>query len=367
MQLFRVAETLPAINWLQAVGALEWQHPPWILRGKHADLIQLPKLVLGECEFSRREIILKLVEAFRANDDRGYCRLGQEPCDRETCRTTAMCFRDRSHHVENIPGPLFVHDRKVVVSAARICGLLVHPAVLAGQQTTGKRTPYEQADLFGLQQGNDFPFEIAAGDRVISLKRVESGQDPELADAKGFGEPPCLPVGAADVADLSLMHQGVESSKRLFDRGHGIVAMNLVQIDVVGLQAAETGLYSVHNVAARSPDVIPPRADAAIDLRRDHHILPRDVKVFQRLPENPFALTLRVIVRRIKEVDAAVIRRFDQFIGPGLAYGADGLEDSSAVPERHGSEAEFRDQETCIAERCVFHGIFLSCESEDFL
>jgi hypothetical protein len=46
----------------------------------------------------------------------------------------------------------------------------------------------------------------------------------------------------------------------------------------------------------------------------------------------------------------------------GLAYGADGLEDSSAVPERHGSEAEFRDQETCIAERCVFHSVSFSCE-----
>ena len=64
-----------------------------------------------------------------------------------------MCFRDRSHHVEDLPGPLFVHDRKVVVSAARICGLLVHPAVLAGQQATGKRTPYEQADFSDCSRG----------------------------------------------------------------------------------------------------------------------------------------------------------------------------------------------------------------------
>jgi hypothetical protein len=73
------------------------------------------------------------------------------------------------------------------------------------------------------------------------------------------------------------------------------------------------------------------------------------------LSEKFFALTLRVIVRCIKEVDAAVNRRLDQFIGPGLANGADGLEDSSAVPECHGSEAEFRNQEASIAERCVFH------------
>jgi hypothetical protein len=116
---------------------------------------------------------------------------------------------------------------KIVVSAARIRGLLVHPAELAGKQAASERAPHEQADLFGLQQGNDFPFEIAAGDRVISLKRVESGQVPELGEAERFGDLPCLPVGAADVADLPLLDQGVESAKRLFDRRHGIVAMDL--------------------------------------------------------------------------------------------------------------------------------------------
>jgi len=129
-----------------------------------------------------------------------------------------MCFRHRSHHVEDLPGPLFVHDGKVEVSAARIRGLLVRPAELAGKQATGKRTPHEQADLFGFQHGNDFPFEIAAGDRVISLKRVESGQVPELGDAEGFGDLPCLPVGAADVSDLTLSDESIERAQSLFDR-----------------------------------------------------------------------------------------------------------------------------------------------------
>ncbi len=158
MRLARLVETLPAINWLQTVGSLERQHPFWILKGKSADRIQLPKFVLGEYEFDCREIFLKLVEAFRADDDRGYHRLCQEPCERDTCWTAPVCFRDRSHHVEDIPGPLFVHDGKIVFSAARIRGLLVRPAELAGKQAAGKRTPHEQADLFGFQQRNDFPF-----------------------------------------------------------------------------------------------------------------------------------------------------------------------------------------------------------------
>ena len=41
----------------------------------------------------------------------------------------------------------------------------------------------------------------------------------------------------------------------------------------------------------------------------------------------------------------------------GLVNGADGLEESSAIPERHGSETEFRNQETRFAERCVFHDV----------
>jgi hypothetical protein len=58
MRLARLAKTRPAIHWFQTVGSLKRQHPPWILRGKSADLIQLLKLVLSECEVDRREVVL---------------------------------------------------------------------------------------------------------------------------------------------------------------------------------------------------------------------------------------------------------------------------------------------------------------------
>ena len=78
---------LMPITWPQTVSSLERRYPPWIFRGKSADLIQLPKLVLGEGEFNRCEIVLKLVEAFRANNNRGHQkshaserRAGLHPC-----------------------------------------------------------------------------------------------------------------------------------------------------------------------------------------------------------------------------------------------------------------------------------------------
>src|ERR1700730_7505397 len=90
------------------------------------------------------------------------------------------------------------------------------------------------------------------------------------------------------------------------------------------------------------------------------------LRFFSDCPENLFALTLHAIICRIKEVDAAVNRHLDQFIGLGLANGADALEEPSAVPECHGSEAKFRNQQTRISEGCVFHGVFLILRVRSF-
>ena len=100
MRPARLAETLAAINWLQTVGSLERQRPPWILRGKSADLIQLPKLVLGECEFDRREIVLKVVEAFRA-----WYRSIWSVCKRRRLASTASIMWPRDAPMSFGPGP----------------------------------------------------------------------------------------------------------------------------------------------------------------------------------------------------------------------------------------------------------------------
>jgi len=89
MWLAGLAATLPPINSLQTVGCLEGQHPPWILRGTQghsADFIQLPNLVLGECEFGSREIVLQLLETFRADTfGRGSAAASRSACRQPEC------------------------------------------------------------------------------------------------------------------------------------------------------------------------------------------------------------------------------------------------------------------------------------------
>jgi len=60
------------------------------------------KLVWVSVSSTRREVVLKLVEAFRTNDDRGHH--GFATAMIETRADYSVCFCDRSDHVEDLPG-----------------------------------------------------------------------------------------------------------------------------------------------------------------------------------------------------------------------------------------------------------------------
>ncbi len=141
------------------------------------------------------------------------------------------------------PGPLFVDDRKIVVR----CG--VNPAgfwfirLNLPESAASERAPHEQADLFGLQQGNDFPFEIAAGDRVISLKRVESGQVPEPQMPSALAMP-MLASWSSRCSGPFPCCTKVSRARSVSSTGvTDQAAMDLVQIDMIVCGTAETGLH----------------------------------------------------------------------------------------------------------------------------
>src|SRR6266550_2158177 len=243
-----------------------------------------------------------------------------------------MSFRDWNHRLEDLPGALFVHDGKVELGAARAFRLLILPAELTGEQATGERAPNEEADLFGFEKRNEFALEVATGDGVVGLERIEAGEILALGDAQGLGDLPGLPVRDADVADLALGDESVESAKSLFDRGDGVV-----RIDVVCLEAAEARFNGIHNVSTRGANVIAARADTRVSLRRKHDVLAGDVEILERLPKSRLTFTFRVDVSCIEEIDAAVDRGLDQFVGSLLVDRPDDPVDALAATKGHGA------------------------------
>src|SRR5271156_1246564 len=100
------------------------------------------------------------------------------------------------------------------------------PAPLPPDEARGTLAAAAGVSTVGLRPPSDAP--AAAFSSRLSRRSHRdcraAGQVPELGDAEGFGDLPCLPVGTADVADLSLLHQRVESAKRLFDRSDRVTS-----------------------------------------------------------------------------------------------------------------------------------------------
>ena len=146
---------------IQPVGALGRQHPTWVLGRKRTNFVELFDFFLTQFEVDRREIVLKLIEALRSQDDGGHHWLGQQPRKGDSGRAAAMGLRDRSHDVENFPSAFLVYDRKIEIGSTRAFRFLVLPAKLAGEQAAGERTPNEQSNFFSFKERPKFAFEIA--------------------------------------------------------------------------------------------------------------------------------------------------------------------------------------------------------------
>ena len=180
----------------QALSALEWKHPARILGRQSAHFVELFDFVGTELQVDGGEIVLELVQALGSDDDRGDHRLGQQPRQGNARRATVVRLGDRSDGIENLPGALFIDEREVELGAARVFRLLIFAAEFAGEQAAGKWAPNQQTGLLGFEKRNDFAFQVAAGDGVVGLQRIEAGEILELGDAERLGDLPGLPVGA---------------------------------------------------------------------------------------------------------------------------------------------------------------------------
>jgi hypothetical protein len=178
----------------------------------------------------------------------GWCSSqASATCATETPRWPAISRID----VDAIVGALLVDRRKVERSAAaaRFGGLLA--PVLAAEEAAGERTPDHQADAFALQHRDQLALEVAAGDRVVGLQALEARQAEPLGNAERLRDLPGRPVRNADVAHMAVLHQGVERAHRFLDRRRRIEAVDLVQVDVIELQALQARLQAGDDVAAR--------------------------------------------------------------------------------------------------------------------
>ena len=94
--------------------------------------------------------------------------------------------------------------------------------------------------------------------------------------------------------------------------------MDLIEVDIVSLETAETGFDGIHDVSAGGAYVVAAGAHAAEDLGGENDVLAGDVQVLEGLAECLFAFAFRVDIGRVKEIDAGIDGGFNEFVGSRL-------------------------------------------------
>ena len=106
-----------------------------------------------------------------------------------------------------------------------------------------------------------------------------------------------------DVSNLALVDEVAQRPKRLLDVGVRIGAVDLVEVDPVGVQASQRVLDLGDDSSARVAPVVVVFVYRHVDLRRQHDVV---AAPFQRLADNLLGLAGRVDVGGVEEVDPGV-------------------------------------------------------------
>ena len=217
--------------------------------------------------------------------------------------------------------------------------------VFPGEQATGQREIGQQADTAGDHRRDRVLLHGAAQDAVFVLRGDEPMQIGAARGLVGLDQLPAGEIGVADMADLALPDQIVERAQRLLDRYRRIGMVQLIEIDPIGLQAAQARLDRHHDVAAGCT-----LARALVIHRRPE--LGGEDDVLPPGPENLAKQRFRsaapaVAVGRVEQRDAEVERLVDD--------GA-GLFEIAADAEIVASEPDRRNQKPGRPERAIVHG-----------
>ena len=149
----------------------------------------------------------------------------------------------------------------------------------------------------------------------------------------------------AEVEDLAGPLQVGERVERLLDLGVGRGAVDLVQVDVVGLQPAQARLDLAHQPAPAVAALVGVLAHRPVRLGRQHDVL---AAALQGLADDLLGLPRRVHVGGVDDVDPGVERRVDD---------PDGVVVVGVAPraEHHRAERERADLDAGTAERAHLH------------
>ncbi|MNL36966.1 hypothetical protein D3C87_1590850 [compost metagenome] len=160
---------------------------------------------------------------------------------------------------------------------------------------------------------------------------------------------------------MTVLHQIIQGVERLFDRRCRVETVQLIEIDMIELHAAQALFDAVNDVIARTAARIDARrAGFAEDFGSDDHIFTRDLKIFQRLAGDLLRAPFRINVGGVDKVNSGIQRATNQLFRIALLKLTNFPPHAAFTAKGHGAEAQFRNKQTGIAQFLITHMTFLT-------
>src|SRR6516164_4093641 len=198
----------------------------------------------GQVPCQGLSVLFHLRRLRRTGDDTCHLRPRPEPAKSKLEQAVATC---RAKVLETLYRLPMRRGQKAVGEPAHEseASILRHRGValiLAGQQATREREKWQKPQPMCADRRNEFALNIANHKTVFVLTTDERGAAGLLGGPQRVDDLPGRQIGATDVSDLAGAHEVVKRSQGFFDRREWIRAMQLIEVDPIGLETFETRL-----------------------------------------------------------------------------------------------------------------------------
>ena len=147
-------------------------------------------------------------------------------------------------------------------------------AVLAGEPAAGERAPRDDAHPVALAGRQHRRLDATGEDRVRRLLALEALPPAALGDPLRLDDQLRRIGRGAEHAHLALVDEVGQGAERLVHVGRGVGPVGLVQVDVVGAEAAEAVLDLLDDPSARRAALVRVLAHRRHELRRQDDLVP---------------------------------------------------------------------------------------------
>ena len=294
------------------------------------DLVQGRRLDLPA---QTSQIILELRDRARSDDGRAHDGIGQHPGQGELGQGAAVRPGQRLQllgHGKALRPHFRLQDAPVLPAGARFSRQVPVLAVLAAQHAAGQRAVHHDAQVVVAAAGKELYLGVPVDQVVEGLHAGEGGEIASLAGPQARGDLPGVEVGAAQVPDLALLHQGVERGQGLLYGREGIGPVEQVEVEVVGAEPPQAVLHLAEDVVAAAAPLVGPLSHGPPHLGGQHHLV---APVLEGLAHDALGFAAVVHIGGVDEIDAAI---------QGLVNDADGFFLVGGATEHHGAQAQAR-------------------------